>query len=304
MPVDPRQLRHLLAIARTGSFSGAAAELNLSQPAVSTSIARLESLLGTRLLDRSRQGTVLTPAGKVLLRYAEGIESLIGRSEQEVRLFGRGLRGPLRIAGTPMAALALIPDAVAELTRRAGHVAVEVQEGHDEDLLQSLMEQRIDMLISTLGVGNRDEIEDIPLFQVGIALAWRKDHPLSRGPRPRLVDLIDHPFAFPPPGSAFRRQIDAIFTMTGMGMPPHIVTAPSFPILAALIRSSDMLTLLPHQMVRNTMVGGGLDLVELPEFTARRTFGLRTLRDHRFSPEGLLLRQILVELGPRLSSGP
>jgi LysR family transcriptional regulator of abg operon len=302
MPIDPRQLRHLLAIARTGSFSGAAVELNLSQPAISTSIARLESLLDTRLLERGRQGARLTPAGQILLRYANGIENLVSRSEEEVRMFGQGQRGPLRIAGTPMAALALIPPAVAELMRRTGFVSVEVQEDHDEELLESLTKHRIDMLISTLGVGNRPDIEDIPLFEVAVTLAWRKGHPLSQRERPRLSDLVDLPFALPPSGSAFRRQIDAIFNMTGIRAPTRVVTAPSVPILAALIRCSDMLAFMPRQMVRNTLTGGGLEMVEMPELPASRTFGLRTLREHRLSPEAALLKQIFIELGPGLSS--
>jgi LysR family pca operon transcriptional activator len=73
MELSPLQLRYLLAISRAGSFVKAAERLNISQPALSVAISRLEDVVGARLPERGRHGAQLTVAGSVLIRHAESL---------------------------------------------------------------------------------------------------------------------------------------------------------------------------------------------------------------------------------------
>jgi molybdate transport repressor ModE-like protein len=80
--LDLRMVRYFVTVARLGSITSAAAALGISQPALSQQVRRLEQLLGVTLLDRSRRGLLLTPAGEALSR--EG-EHLLAAAERAVR---------------------------------------------------------------------------------------------------------------------------------------------------------------------------------------------------------------------------
>src|SRR5262252_8043426 len=114
MDLDFRQLKYLLTIAREGSFSRAAVALQMSQPALSTSISQLERKLGTSVLARGRHGARLTPAGELLARNAEIVEVQMRRAGEELRHHSLSAEGPLVIGITPVAGAELVPRALAQ----------------------------------------------------------------------------------------------------------------------------------------------------------------------------------------------
>ena len=86
MEIDPRRLRFLLAVARTGGVLAAADELGVSASAVSQQLARLEGEVGRNLLERTPRGAVLTAAGHTLAESAEEIERSL--EDARARLVG------------------------------------------------------------------------------------------------------------------------------------------------------------------------------------------------------------------------
>ncbi|HYM04585.1 MAG TPA: LysR family transcriptional regulator, partial [Stellaceae bacterium] len=94
--VDFRALETFVSVAALGSFRGAAAKLNMTQPAISQRIAQLEDRLDAKLLERRSRAVGLTPAGRALLVYAEKLLRL--RAEMMQALAERqGLSGVLRL---------------------------------------------------------------------------------------------------------------------------------------------------------------------------------------------------------------
>jgi molybdate transport repressor ModE-like protein len=75
MHFDSDALAAFAAVARTGSFTGAARRLGITQPALSARIRKLEELLADRVLLRSRAGCTLTPLGERLLRHVQAVEA-------------------------------------------------------------------------------------------------------------------------------------------------------------------------------------------------------------------------------------
>src|SRR5215218_8133546 len=86
--LDLKLLTTFREVAVRGSFSDAAAALDFTQPAVSQHISRLETTLGTRVLERSARGVSLTPAGEVLVRHASALLDAARRAEEAVREAG------------------------------------------------------------------------------------------------------------------------------------------------------------------------------------------------------------------------
>ena len=138
MAVDAIQIANLLAIARTGSFTRAAAEKGMSQPALSNSIALLERRLGVPVLTRSRRGSELTPYGEILVRRAEGLQALLSDAETEVRRRADGVAGPLRIGATPSVIPTLLANTLIDLVADGEPVDIEIIDGLDQTLVPML----------------------------------------------------------------------------------------------------------------------------------------------------------------------
>jgi DNA-binding transcriptional LysR family regulator len=165
--LDPRRLLTFRAVARAGSFSAAARELALTQPAVSQQVAALERELGARLLHRGPGGLALTDAGALALEHADTLADVIALADSQLAELADGA-GALRVGGFPSALATIVPAAI----ERLGGRRVEAVEGTVEEL--------------AAGVGD-GSLHVALVFQD--ADAPRRDHPGLR-----RHDLLDEPF--------------------------------------------------------------------------------------------------------------
>jgi len=127
--LDPRRLLTFRAVARAGSFSAAARELSLTQPAVSQQVAALERQLGARLLDRGPGGLRLTDAGALALEHADALAERVAIADAQLGELGDE-EATLRIGAFPSALATLVPAAIERLVPRR----VEAVEGTMGDL--------------------------------------------------------------------------------------------------------------------------------------------------------------------------
>jgi DNA-binding transcriptional LysR family regulator len=165
--LDPRRLLTFRAVARAGSFSAAARELSLTQPAVSQQVAALERQLGARLLHRGPGGPTLTDAGALALEHADALAERIALADTQLGELGDE-SAAVRVGGFPSALATLVPAAIARLVPRR----VEAVEGTVEEL--------------AAGVGD-GSLHVALVFQD--AAAPRREHPGLR-----RHDLLDEPF--------------------------------------------------------------------------------------------------------------
>jgi DNA-binding transcriptional LysR family regulator len=122
------QLRALVAIADTGSFSDAALKMDLSQSAVSHAIATLEEELGVILLSRGRQGAVLTPIGEQITEDARQIMQALENIGRKAHL-SRGLQGgQVRIAAFRSVATHILPEVIQQFRQKYPGISVTIEE--------------------------------------------------------------------------------------------------------------------------------------------------------------------------------
>jgi DNA-binding transcriptional LysR family regulator len=127
--LDPRRLLTFRAVARAGSFSAAARELSLTQPAVSQQVAALERELGARLLHRGPGGPTLTAAGELALEHADALADRIALADTQLAELTDG-GAAIRVGGFPSALATLVPAAIERLVPRR----VEAAEGTNAEL--------------------------------------------------------------------------------------------------------------------------------------------------------------------------
>lgn len=304
MDLNPQQLRYLLAISRAGSFVKAAEALNVSQPALSIAISRLEDVVGARLLERGRHGAQLTNAGQHLIRHAESVEMVLASARQEMQLFDQGVAGPFTVGGTPLGTASIIPDVVAQLCLEFPQVNIRVVEDVDEALIDRLLRHELDLVISNLGLTDKpSEIEAVPLFTARAVAVVRPGHEYSDRQLLTLQDLTRYTCVLPPNGGALRKQIEALFTINSLPFPTNVVEVAPFGVLKEIVRRSDGVTILSDQIVRSELLNGVLIAIPLREQIAVRTFGLQMLKARKLGIIARRFAEIATHIAPDYSMG-
>ncbi|MFA7503894.1 MAG: LysR family transcriptional regulator [Burkholderiaceae bacterium] len=142
--IDLRQLAYFAVVAREGNFGRAAARLRISQPPLSMQVKALESRLGTRLLDRSRQGTVPTPAGRALLGTLGLLLPGLVDGLEQAGATGRGERGRLRVGFVTPAGTSFLPGFVRRLRERWPDIELVLNEATSDEQFAALADGRLD----------------------------------------------------------------------------------------------------------------------------------------------------------------
>jgi DNA-binding transcriptional LysR family regulator len=194
--VEAQLLRTFVAVARLGSFSGAAVELGYTQAAISQQIAALESDLKVPLLNRRPVSP--TEAGARLLEHAEALLLRLDAARADVTRMTLPPAATLVVGATPLAAcspgLAL---ALAELRRRRPRVDVAVRVGPRKHVLTSVARGEFDVGLADGLTAPGDPLPEFPpltavgISQAGVAIVLPRDHPLAGRAGLRLSDLAD-----------------------------------------------------------------------------------------------------------------
>jgi DNA-binding transcriptional LysR family regulator len=139
------KLEIFAAVVRTGSFSAAAQQLLMTQPAVSQHIHDLEASLGTKLFQRGRRGVTLTPAGEKLHGYTLAIFQLVAEAENAITDVEHLAAGQMRIGATPGISVYLLPEPIQEFHARYPKLHVSVQTEITAQILPDLQQGKLDL---------------------------------------------------------------------------------------------------------------------------------------------------------------
>lgn len=291
--IDPRALRTFHAVCMAGTISGAARDLNISQPSVSMAIAQLEASLGTRLFDRSRAGISLTPEGATLKVRADMLANLLRDAEAEVAASREGLGGTLRVGGTPGALVSLVPLAVKALERHGLQFALHVVERADSALAAMLREGDIELAFVTTEIEEQEaDIVETTFSRDPFALiVGRANDALPS--RMAMKDAGGLRWVLPEAQGAFRRQVDALFVAAGLPAPRDVIRCDSLLTTKAIVRTGERVTILPTQVATSELSIGVLRAVGIEEARFERSVGVRRIRER---PLSALAQLVLGEL--------
>lgn len=181
MDIHLQQLRHFMELARCLNFTKAAMNLYIAQPALSQQIAELEKQLGVTLFERSSRSVSLTPAGEILQKACPEILNRMNSIQQQLLAAQAGLRGSLKI-GYLSAFQAVLPKLVGKYRQMYPDVALDLFLGSIKESQTALRSQDADVTFTVLHPEMAFEDKDFsrrPLWQEGLHLVMRKDHPFA-----------------------------------------------------------------------------------------------------------------------------
>lgn len=199
-------LRHLWVfhvVASTGSITGAAEKLFVSQPVVSRQVRELEARLGLTLLERMPRGVRLTEAGQILQQYADRMFS-VQRQAQSVLESLRGLQfGRLKLGASTTIGNYLLPPVLAEFAHRFPEIDVSLEIANTEIIHNRLFEDQIDLGFTEGFPGDGDLVSEVLLRDELVIVAPAGYRFAGKAPVP-LAHLCGQPFVMREVGSGTR----------------------------------------------------------------------------------------------------
>lgn len=199
-----KQLPYFVAIAQTGSLSAAAAQLHVSQPALSSYLRELRAELGVELFFSCRRQLYLTPAGEIYLKGVRRILELQAQAQASIQMLQQGAHGQLRIGVTPHRGAKLLAELYPLFSKCFARTELVIREGYADDLLRFVQQDEVDFSVSTfLNTGGEPAgLDYLPIFEeevllsvpVFISLPGAVPAPDGRWPIVDLADCRDLPF--------------------------------------------------------------------------------------------------------------
>jgi len=287
------QLRHLISLAESGSFSKSALALFITQPALSRSIRALEDELGMPLFDRIGRRIELTAFGREVVERAKQLVFEAGELRDSGRRMREGRGGVLRIGmGSGPGAMLMTPLLMRMATQHP-KVRVVIARGGTDMLSQSLRDRLLDALVvDARSLKPADDLLVSGLREMRGVFMCRRGHPLTRSRKGVTFEMVRrYPIASTPLSDEVARGL--IETYGPESHPERCVTVQCEEVasLVDVTRQSDAVLL--------AIRAAAPDLVELkmtPPIDRVARFGLVTLRRRTEAPGLSIVRELMQEL--------
>jgi len=286
--MDIRQLRYFHAVAAHGSISGAAASLNVAQPAISRHVQQLEYELGTMLLQRHARGVSLTDAGHKLLSHAGFLLRHFEQARQEVMATAADPVGQVSLAILPTVAEPLGAPVAHRMRCEYPNVSLVLREGFSGPCLDWLMAGTVDFAV-LYDVDRLVGLETLPLLRESICLVGSvKLQKPAADPYPvanlRALDLI-----LPSQHNGLRRLIDAACLQCRIRLEPSL-TIDSLSATMHIVRQGLACSIMPVAAVLGDVAAGTMWSIPLAEPAIVRTLRLARIAERPLSTAAQKLR--------------
>ncbi|GKQ55147.1 LysR family transcriptional regulator [Bradyrhizobium sp. Ce-3] len=249
MALSIEQLSTFTTIAKAGSLGRAAAQLNMTQPALSRAIKRLEQQLGAELFERHSKGMQLTDIGRAFLPHATSLHAEASQALEEIQALRGGAKGTVRVGAVASIASSILPPAIERTLTRWPGLHFEVLEGVWDLLAASLSKHEIDLALGA-EAPDTDEIVAVRdcYWEDTSYVVVASDHPLRRRRKLTLADTLHEKWTIPPPGTGPHQHVERVFAEQGLGMPDVIVRTRSITVLKSLVVDSGFLSWMAEPM--------------------------------------------------------
>lgn len=270
-------LKTFIAVAETGSFSLAAGQLFVTQPAISKRISGLETELEARLFDRIGRTVILTEAGRTLLPRARRILVELEDSARAIAGLSNEVRGTLRFGTSHHIGLHRLPPALKRFTRRHPQARLDIQFMDSEAACHAVELGELELGVVTLPPRPSAALSTLTIWPDPLEVAVSREHPLAASQEVKLRDLARHPAILPAP-TTFTRQI-AEQAFRGLGLELDVALSTNYLETIKMLVSVGMgWSLLPL-----TMLDEQIQPLRLPQLDLQRTLGVVYHRERTLS---------------------
>lgn len=291
-----KQMEVFVAIAEAGSFSKGAEKCGITQSTASQHIIGLEKEFGIRLLDRGREGVLLTEAGKLFLGRAAKIISDCDGSRSAIRRFLGMECVTLRIGASDVAGTWMVPTLLGEFQKEHPTVRLEVNQANSREVLRQLVDEEVELGF----VGGRFEDERIAFEKLGddsLICAVSPDLLAGRKASLSQVELCKVPLITREDGSGTQKAVNDMLAGTWLNKDSLTVIArlgSSEAIRKALLNNSGY-AFVPARTIADDLASGQLIAVRIPGVQITCTFYAARREGRELSPAAAAFLKLMVE---------
>jgi len=272
-----RQLEALLAVAECRSFSAAARQLRVSQPAITRTISDLELSAGVKLFERAAAGVIVTSYGDSLLRHARTILSEVQHASRELAAMRGAASGRVAVGTTPAGAAWIVPSAVERFSRSTPDAGVSVMEMSLPLMLGGLRAGDLDLVIAP--IANDESLIEFAaeeLYRDQLCAVVSSSHPAAGARRLDLEALFEYPWIIPPVRTRAGTLVRAMFRRNQLDLPSSHLETQAINVVRELLLAGTIpwIAALPSDIFRQDQRQGRIDTITLPQGGHLRPIGM------------------------------
>ncbi len=285
-------LKALVAVAETGSFSRAAENLFITQPAISKRVAALEAELDVQLFDRIGRQIRLTEAGETMLSSARRILSEIATSREEVRSLSDDISGQLRLATSHHIGIHRLPPILKAFTQAYPKVDLDLLFMDSEKACELVAEGSIELAIVTLPDGADESLLTRVIWEDPLAIVCSPDHDLANIDKPTVKSLGQFSAVLPARGTVTRSILFNALSPHGINVNTTLETN-YLETIKMMVSVGLGWSALPENMV-----DGSIKAITMQNIAMQRLLGSVCLKGRTLSRAA----QALIQLLPAIPS--
>src|SRR5262245_6827333 len=284
-----RDLHVFFAVTQYGSLAKAAAELRVSQPAVSQLIADLEHGLGARLFDRTSRGVVLTIYGRALLARGRAAFDELKQGVRDIEFLSDPAAGEVKV-GCPEAIAAILPPTVESFCQLYPRVVLDVEHEGFSTFAAKLRERNLDLALQQLRrhpLADDRSFDDFNveiLFSDQLVVAAGLESRWARRRKIDLAELIDEPWILAGPNSWSHPVISEAFRARRLRMPRISLRAFSVHLRTNRLGSGHFITTFPNSVARSYAERFSLKVLPVDLPARPWLVAILTLKNRTLSP--------------------
>lgn len=273
--VTGTQLRAFLAVARAGSYAGAAEATGLSSASLHRAVADLAVALGQRLIDKRGRSLSLTAAGEKRARGFGLAMAELRAGLAEVAAWQGKSAGRIVVGAMPLSRARWLPDTITRFAAAHPGIDIAVHEGSHSELAGPLRDGDIDLMLGALRENAEvDGLAQEAVFDDRPAIVMRAGHPLLSHADPASA-MLDYPWILPGRETPLRRYWQDMLHALGQDIPHVPVECGSVMMIRQLLLAGDGLTLASPDQVSVELAAGVLAAIPTPAPVCR-TIGITT----------------------------
>ncbi len=280
-----RDLHILSFVVRWGSMAKAATHLSTTQSVVSDAVAKLESALGVRLLDRSAKGVEPTVYAATLLKRSDAVFDELREGIKDIEALADSTIGEVRVACPEFLAGGLIPDVVDGFSRRYPDIACRVVEADATTLeFRQLQERSVDLMVARIPTAFSDDDLNIEvLFDDPHVVVAGAQSPWINRRNVTLADLAGEPWIIP--ASLIVRDImKEAFEAQGLRVPSGKIVSSFVLMRNHLLATGRFLTVLPASVLKYNAKQWALRALPIRLRTKPRPIAIIMLKNRSVTP--------------------
>lgn len=260
-------------VAKRLSFSRAAEELYISQPAVTKHIRELEQQYNSKLFDRKGNTIALTPAAEILLSHAESLFTIYRAIDFDMNALLQKHKGLLHLGASTTISQYLIAPVLAGFKKKFGDIELKLITGNTEQVEKALLEKQIELGIVE-GRSKNQEISYSDFMKDEIVLVCNKQHLLAKTAEIEPMQLKEHRFIVREQGSGTRQVIDHALKNVALGIAdlPVEIQLGNTESIKSYLMHSDTLAFLSIHSINKELLNGELRIIDVKGLDITRSF--------------------------------